>query len=359
MLQVKVKHEVVTSDAAGHDEASASASQGGQTSSAGKHAQGTAHRQGRHSFVQIGVGTLATAFDSVRRLGFHIWEESYWRNIRIVHIISGISLAMFIKVLCIVSNIALQVSPIAQVKSWSLHGTGETDAAPYVSIAFCCVQWCLYGIFAWWSSSQTGFLVLVQSNCLGAVLGSYYVRSFYWHCKDPAFLNSLQKYLSVVCACFLFEVCSMCMLPPDRALFVIGVLSSIASFLGGISVLVTVPAAIRNKSSESINLTFVHANMISSILWTTCGYLLGDRLVMIPNLFTCFSCSVCMVLKAIYPSDSYLKEGVEIPGTEDAKTIARRCKESFLDAMQEPATPGEKAMKLRSPYRLQKLPKEL
>merc|ERR1719484_505587 len=100
-------------------------------------------------------------------------------------LLQGITFALVIKVLCMAGNVLVQVSPYPQVNRWESRGcTGEADAAPYVSIAFGGCQWCFYGMFAWIVTSRSGFLILVHSNCLGAVLGTYYVVAFLRNCRN-------------------------------------------------------------------------------------------------------------------------------------------------------------------------------
>merc|ERR1719401_2149338 len=122
--------------------------------------------------------------------------------------------------MCMACNVLVQVSPYSQVKHWEHREcTGESDAAPYVAIAFGGWQWCFYGTFAWRVTEQSGFLLLVHSNCLGALLGTYYTITFYKNCRNPAMLNSLQMYLSAVVSLVVLQMCQLVVLPPERALF--------------------------------------------------------------------------------------------------------------------------------------------
>jgi len=230
------------------------------------------------------------------------WSSSQW----LWQLITGLTLAMVVKAFCIVGNILVQISPMPQVVRWDARKcTGEADAAPYVSIAFGGCQWCFYGMFAWLVTQRSGFLILVQSNILGAILGTYYLRTFYVNCRSEVSLASLQKYLSAVTSLALLQVCAMGVLPAERALFLTGLVSSFCSFIGATSVLVTVPAVIRTKDSRSIPGPYAIANLGSSVVWSLCGYLLDDPLVMIPNLFSSCCSATSLGLKAYYPSDFF------------------------------------------------------
>merc|ERR1719160_1721781 len=196
---------------------------------------------------------------------------------------AGLTFALFVKGLCVCGNIMVQLSPFPSVRRWAARGcTGEADAAPYVAIAFGGAQWCFYGLFAWWVTGRTGFLILVHSNFLGAVCGPYYVKTFFLNCRNEESLRSLQKYLSAVASLALLQCCALSILPAERALFLIGIISSFCSFINATSVLVTVPQVIRTKNSRSIPGPYAIANLLSSLVWSLCGYILSDPCVMMP-----------------------------------------------------------------------------
>lgn len=136
----------------------------------------------------------------------------------------------------------VQLSPFPQVKRWSSRGcTGDADAAPYVSIFFGGWQWCYYGLFAFFVTGRSGFLILVQSNALGAMLGSFYIFTFFRNCGDKQTQGSLQTYLTVVSSLVLVQASALAVLPSDRALFLSGLVASFCSFLGALSMLATLP----------------------------------------------------------------------------------------------------------------------
>merc|ERR1719433_2231930 len=115
--------------------------------------------------------------------------------------IASFNFASCVKALCMAGNVLVQVSPFPQVKRWEVRGcTGEADAAPYVSICFGGWQWCFYGLFAWLLTKRSGFLILVHSNCLGAVLGSYYAVTFFQNCRCQKARGTLQTYASAIAA---------------------------------------------------------------------------------------------------------------------------------------------------------------
>jgi len=243
---------------------------------------------------------------------------------RVYALFAGLSFAMVVKALCVVGNVLVQVSPFPSVKRWETRGcTGEADAAPYVSIAFGGCQWCFYGTFAWLVTNRSGFLILVHSNVLGLVLGSYYVFTFFNNCRNDEALRTLQKYLSAVSALALLQVCALGVLPAERALFLIGIISSFCSFINATSVLVTVPAVLRTKDSSSIPGPYAVANLLSAMTWTLCGFILADPCVTMPNLFASCCSAGSLVLKVMYPSSE----------KEELLTVEEGQKQSISAAM--------------------------
>lgn len=218
--------------------------------------------------------------------------------------IAGLTFASMIKAVCMLGNMLVQVSPFPQVRRWELRqDTGESDAAPYVSIAFGGWQWCYYGLFAFFLTKRSGFLVLVHSNCLGAILGTYYAITFYRNCKHNGSRQGFQRYLSCVSTLILIQVCALGILPIERALFMTGLISSFCGFVGAISMLVSLPTVIRAQDSRTIPGPLVVANSFSSLAWWICGWMLSDPMISAPNI-VCFFCSgLCLYLKYRYPSD--------------------------------------------------------
>lgn len=245
---------------------------------------------------------------------------------RIYTILAGLTFAVVVKALCMASNVLVQISPLPQAFRWQNRGcTGEANPAPYVSIMFGGWQWCYYGVFAYLITKRSGFLILVHSNFLGAAFGTYYTYTFYKNCKDVASVINLERYLNGVVGVVLFQACTLATLPCHRALFVAGLVSSLCSFLGACSMLVSVPIVLQTQNSRPIPGPVVVANFFSGIVWCICGWMLSDPLVMCPNIVAVTSSGICIYLKHVFPSDegifaeddseaqSKINPGVSIP----------------------------------------------
>lgn len=250
--------------------------------------------------------------------------HTIWSELTVLEqLIAGVTFASMIKAICLLGNVLVQVSPFPQVRRWEKRqDTGEADSAPYVSIAYGGWQWCYYGLFAFFLTQRSGFLILVHSNCLGAVLGTYYTLAFYRNCKDNQARQGLQKYLSCVMTLIFIQVCSISMMPAERALFLTGLISSFCAFVGAISMLTSLPTVIRTQDSRAIPGPLALANAFSALAWWICGYILADPMISAPNI-VCFFCScLCMYLKQRYPSSDESGDCEESPTeTQVAKAL--------------------------------------
>jgi uncharacterized protein with PQ loop repeat len=84
--------------------------------------------------------------------------------------------------------------------------------------------------------------------------------------------------------------------------------------MGATSVLVTVPSVIKTKDGSSIPATYALANLISAFLWSLCGYIIEDPMVMIPNIFSTLCSVISLALKVIYTKDPKAETGKELEG---------------------------------------------
>jgi len=221
-----------------------------------------------------------------------------------------LSFAFVIKTLCMASNVVFQVSPFPMVRSWrEKQGTGEADAAPFVSLAYGGCQWCFYGLFAFIVTTKSGFLVLVYSNVCGATLGIYYVIMYGKYCSNEAMRYRYSLYLQIAGAIVAVQAGAMLMFPAERALFFVGLVSSVCSVVVSFSMLATVPVVLATKCSKSMPLPCLLASLISAFLWITCGVLLWDPWITFPNLFGVLVVGFALGLCYKYPADGSAADG--------------------------------------------------
>jgi len=269
--------------------------------------EGTPVQQNKVPVLSPQEANSAPSASAIWWLSVSSWSPTLAR------VLAGISFAAVVKALCMAGNVLVQVSPFPQVKRWEHRRcTGEADAAPYVSIAFGGWQWCYYGMFAWLVTKRSGFLILVHSNFLGALLGTYYTFTFFRNCRNEESSNKLHRYLSAVGSLALLQVCAIMVLPAERALFLTGLVSSFCSFVGAISMMVTLPTVIRTQDSRSIPGPLVTAYFFSACVWCLCGWILADPLIMSPNIASCLASAACLYLKMKYPTDATDAKGTEL-----------------------------------------------
>jgi len=193
------------------------------------------------------------------------------------------------------SNVLFQVSPLPLVKQFQAkHDTGEADAAPFVAIAFGGCQWCFYGIFAYLVTGKSGFLILVYSNVLGALLGIYYVQAFQANCTRLGQISGMSMYFRIVSVLVLLQIGGMAALPREKALFFSGLISSTCSVATSLSALITLPIVVKQKNASSIPLPLSLASGVSAVLWITCGVILWDPWITFPNIIG-LVCSVVSI----------------------------------------------------------------
>eukprot|EP00419_Tripos_fusus_P036679 CAMPEP_0172785508 /NCGR_PEP_ID=MMETSP1074-20121228/205479_1 /TAXON_ID=2916 /ORGANISM="Ceratium fusus, Strain PA161109" /LENGTH=398 /DNA_ID=CAMNT_0013622517 /DNA_START=605 /DNA_END=1801 /DNA_ORIENTATION=- len=195
------------------------------------------------------------------------------------------SFTFVLKCLCMFSNMMGQVSPIPQVAKFRMRGsTGEADAAPFISMLYGSLQWSFYGCFAFTVTGKSGFLVLVYSNVFGCLLGSYYVYGFLVNCKSERSLHRLSIYYRLVSVFVLMQIIAIMELETRRALFFVGLASSICGMMGACSLLTTLPQVIETQCSASINMPLLVTGLISGSLWLICGIVLHDIWILGPNI---------------------------------------------------------------------------
>lgn len=251
--------------------------------------------------VNVTVQNSQTPVDAVDVVPPLDYSQMSWWMIFMFYM-QGMSYASFVKMLCVFGNVIVQLSPYPEVQVWEKAGdTGNADSAPYIAIAYNGWQWCLYGVLAWLITGRSGFLILLHSNILGAVMGVYYIACFYKKCPHASGISALFRYLFAIVALFLLQVAALLMLDASSALLLIGLISAFCGFIGALSIVVTVPEVIQSKDSSSIPGNIVAANMFGGLVWTACGLMLEDPLIIWPSIANIIACLVCMACKMQYP----------------------------------------------------------
>jgi len=207
------------------------------------------------------------------------WLEEQWH-----YYWNCLNLVFLIKAACMMSNVVVQMSPYSSIKKIrSDKNTGDFDAAPLVSIAFGCVQWSFYGIFAWLVTGKAGFLIVVYANGFGAFVGIFYVASYHTYCQCQQARMKLYQYYHMVVNLVVIQVCAIFTFSLERALLFCGAIASTTTIVSALSPWTVVSTVISTQSSERMPVPLLAASLVSSGLWCFCGLLLWDIWIMVPN----------------------------------------------------------------------------
>jgi uncharacterized protein with PQ loop repeat len=213
------------------------------------------------------------------------------------------SFAFVVKALCMMCNIFYQASPLPLISEFKAKGdTGDADLAPFIATAYGGWQWCFYGLFAYIVTQKSGFLVLVYSNVVGAILGLYYVYAFHLHCRNSMMLNKSTKYYMVLAFLVLIQFIAIMISQPVHALFFSGLISSVWSTIGSLALVTTVPKVYETKNSKSLPAPLLIVGEISAILWLVCGVVLWDPWITFPNAFALLVCTFALHLCWKFPA---------------------------------------------------------
>lgn len=265
----------------------------------------------------------------------------------------GLSFAFILKALCISSNIFYQATPITTVRKFTSKGdTGDLDLAPFISCAYGGWQWCFYGLFAYLVTHKGGFLVLVYSNCVGATLGLYYVFAFQQFCKNTKMLQRASTYYYVLATIVGVQAGAIAVLPPVRALFFCGLVSSAWSIIGSMSLLTTVPDVWRTRNSASLQLPLLIIGETSAALWVCCGLMLWDPWITLPNGFSFFACFYAHTLCMRYPPPQGMERQTSSDtqdGAPDASDLAS-CHSAAFSPVSRSASPNLETKSPQAPH---------
>lgn len=223
-----------------------------------------------------------------------------------------LTIGAIVKVSCIVGNILSQLSPYPSVKKFLSKGdTGDFDALPLVSIGFNGLQWCFYGLFAWWITGNHAFMILLYANVCGAISGSFYTYSFHHLCRSEKGFRWLCRYYNVIVGILLVQVLAALALPMRQAMFFEGFMASFCSVAVTISPIACLPTVLRTGSTEAMPVELAFVSFVSSVLWLTCGVMLRDWWIIIPNIVGILAGMVAMALLIIYPNKARMSRPSE------------------------------------------------
>merc|ERR1719321_139641 len=192
--------------------------------------------------------------------------------------------SFLLKAAAIMSSIVLTLSPLRAISKIQQ----ERDTLTYAPYCFFCVcvvglQWCAYGTFAFLVTSNYGFLILVYSNVLGVIMGTYYVYTYWCNMTDKYRKKQFMDCCYAAGAIYAFEATVVPSTSHARALLIVGTLSACMSVLVSCAPLVELKKILKLRDASGIPSDIVMASFMASILWLACALLLHDLWILVPN----------------------------------------------------------------------------
>jgi len=195
-----------------------------------------------------------------------------------------LSFSFLLKAAAIMSSVVLTLSPLRAI--WRIQQERDTlTYAPYCffCVAVCGLQWCAYGTFAFLVTSNYGFLILVYSNVLGVVMGTYYVYTYWCNMTDKYRKKQFMDCCYAAGAIYAFEATVVPSTSHARALLIVGTLSACMSVLVSCAPLAELGKILKTRDASGIPRDIVMASFAASILWLACAVLLHDLWILVPN----------------------------------------------------------------------------
>jgi len=197
-----------------------------------------------------------------------------------------LSFSFLLKAAAIMSSVVLTLSPMRIV--WTIKESKDTlTFAPYCffCVAVCGLQWCAYGTFAFLVTANYGFLILVYSNVLGVVMGTYYVYTYWCNMFDTERKKQFKDCCYAAAAIYSFEATVVPSTSHARALLIVGTMSACMSVLVSCAPLAELKTILKTRDASGIPKDIVMASFAASILWLACAVLLHDLWILVPNVF--------------------------------------------------------------------------
>lgn len=238
--------------------------------------------QHQHRLAMFGMSFRGEPVDSV---GVEAAPEPPPEG-RVHRMLRLLSFSFLLKAGAIMSSVILTLSPLRAV--WKMQETKSTlNYPPYTffCVAACGLQWCAYGSFAFIVTNNYGFLILVYSNVLGVIMGTYYCYTYYSNIRDEHRRGQLMTCLYAAAANFAFEGIVIPTLPHPRALLIVGTLSAFYSVLVSFAPVADVNRILGKGDISGMPKDVVLASFVASILWFGCALLLHDTWILVPNFF--------------------------------------------------------------------------
>ncbi|KAG7392872.1 hypothetical protein PHYPSEUDO_014359 [Phytophthora pseudosyringae] len=229
--------------------------------------------------------------------------------------------AKSVPVVAVGSSIVFAISPWPTVAT--IRRARSTLQFSFAPFFFYFVQSVIYTLYGW----TTGNPVVGGTSLLGAVLGSYYVLVFYKHARDRTQATRMLTSAMLVITLLAHQVVTRA---PEETQMLTGIPANILSVFTAASPLLQLKSILRRKDATCLPLGMSAMNVVAGTIWTIYGFMLGDPLVVCPNLFALTMGVIQVSLILLYPGGKESSAAVPkvkfSPPTKPAKKSSPRHK---------------------------------
>ncbi|EGZ13165.1 hypothetical protein PHYSODRAFT_512359 [Phytophthora sojae] len=200
--------------------------------------------------------------------------------------------AKSVPVVAVGSSIVFAISPWPTVAT--IRRARSTLQFSFAPFFFYFVQSVIYTLYGWTTSNP----VVGGTSLLGAVLGSYYVLVFYKYARDRTQATRMLTSAMLVILLLAHQVVTR---SPEETQMLTGIPANILSVFTAASPLLQVKSILRRKDASCLPLGMSAMNVVAGTIWMIYGIMLGDPLVICPNLFALTMGSIQVSLILLYP----------------------------------------------------------
>uniref|UniRef100_A0A7S3RZ08 Bidirectional sugar transporter SWEET n=1 Tax=Strombidinopsis acuminata TaxID=141414 RepID=A0A7S3RZ08_9SPIT len=186
------------------------------------------------------------------------------------------------------SSLAQQLSPLKSVmQMMEDKSVGEQESLPFVTLAFACGHWCLYGLLGWLIAGDTSMLTMVYANVFGSLLGLFYAGVFQRTCTDDVELGKLDGYWKIVAGILACESAFAFLLNSGAAaLSLFGWGSTLLSVCLALAPLAALPTILETRSAGGMPKDLILVSLLSSVVWLLTGLSMNDQFIVATNAVT-------------------------------------------------------------------------
>ncbi|RLN37203.1 hypothetical protein BBJ28_00013256, partial [Nothophytophthora sp. Chile5] len=217
-----------------------------------------------------------------------------WQSLENAVYMSSFLAAKAIPVVAVGSSIVFAISPC----------TLQFSFAPFF---FYFVQSVIYTLYGYTTSN----VVVGGTSLLGAVLGAFYVFVFYTNARDK---TQATRMLTSATAAILLLTHQVATRSVEETQMLTGIPANILSVFTAASPLLQLKAILARKDASCLPFGMSAMTVVSGAIWTIYGLMLGDLLVICPNLFGLAMGAIQVALILAYPAGKAGAAGSAVEG---------------------------------------------